>query len=256
MNLSHDALRDLTALTELKYEGGILERHFVLLKEHVMEGRLVGAPSLDGFRMSLQLRRVGGISEKEHAADVDGKVAEILNNSDCVEVEGDSSAPSSGPPPLRSSSKRKRPAAKSGAGAGSKPVDRGVGARKRAAANTLGGNIINCWAKAAGKPVKWPTPYILLYCLYCCTCGAYCCVLLCVRTSYYVQYTNCTVPSLPIIPFTRFAFALLNFLGSQHGIVPFKVLLSSGFCFCIRCTTHSSTSSARGVVRFLFSMFL
>ncbi|CAN0402207.1 unnamed protein product, partial [Ascophyllum nodosum] len=27
-------------------------------------------------------------------------------------------------------------------------------ARKRAAANTLGGNIINCWAKATGKPVK------------------------------------------------------------------------------------------------------
>ena len=45
----------------------------------------------------------------------------------------------------------------------------------------------------------------------------YCSVMLCVRTSYYVQYTNCTVPSLPIIPFTRFAFALLNFLGSQHN---------------------------------------
>ena len=162
MNLSHDALRDLTALTELTYEGWILERHFVLLKEHVMKGRLVGAPSLDGFRVSLQLRRIGGISQKEHAADVDGKVAEILNNSDCVEVEGDSSAPSCGPPPLRSSFKGKRSTGKSGAGAGSKPVDRGVGARKRAAAHTLGGNIINCWAKATGKPVRWPTPYILL----------------------------------------------------------------------------------------------
>ena len=162
MNLSHDALRDLIVLTELKSEGGIFERHFVLLKEHVMKGRLVGAPSLDGFRMSLQLRRIGGISEKEHAADVDGKVAEILNNSDCVEVEGDSSAPSTGPPPLRSFSKRKRPAAKSGAEAGSKPVDRGVGAKNWAAANTLGSTIINCWAKATGKPVRWPTPYILL----------------------------------------------------------------------------------------------
>ena len=57
-----------------------------------MKGRLVGAPSLDGFRMSLQLRRIGGISEKEHAADADGKVAVILNNSDCVEVKGDSAA--------------------------------------------------------------------------------------------------------------------------------------------------------------------
>ena len=154
-----------------------------------------------------------------------------------MKVEGDSSAPSSGPAPLRSSSKGKRPAAKSGAGAGSKPVDRGVGARKRAAANTLGGNIINCWAKATGKPVRWPTPYILLYCLYYCTCGAYCCVLLCVRTSYYVQYTNCTVPSLSIISFTRFAFALLNFLRSQHRIVPFKLLMCGGFRFCIKCTT-------------------
>ena len=98
MNLSHDALRDLIVLTELKSEGGIFERHFVLLKEHVIKGRLVGAPSLDGFRMPLQLRRIGGISEKEDAVDVDGKVAELLNNSDCVEVEGDSSAPSAGPP--------------------------------------------------------------------------------------------------------------------------------------------------------------
>ena len=108
--------------------------------------------------MSLQLRRIGGISEKEHAADFDGKVAEILNNSDCVEVEEDSSAPSSGQPPLRSSSKGKRPAAKSGAGAGSKPVDRGVGVSKRAAANTLGGDVINCWANTTGNPVRWPTP--------------------------------------------------------------------------------------------------
>ena len=114
MNLSHNALRDLTALTELKPVGGILERHFVLLKEHVMKGRLVSASSLDGLRMSLQLRRIGGISEKEHAADVDGKVVEILNNSDFVEVVGDSSAPSPGPPLFRSSSKGKHPAAKSG----------------------------------------------------------------------------------------------------------------------------------------------
>ena len=162
MNLSHNALRELTALTELKSVGGILERHFVLLKEHVMKGRLVSASSLDGLRMSLQLRRIGGISEKEHAADVDGKVVEILNNSGFVEVVGDSSVPSPGPPLFRSSSKGKYPAAKSGAGTGNKPVVRGVGARKRAAANTLGGNIINCWAKATGKPVRWPTPYILL----------------------------------------------------------------------------------------------
>ena len=98
MNLSHNALRDLTALTELKSVGRILERHFVLLKEHVMKGRLVSASSLDGLRMPLQLRRIGGISEKEHAADVDGKVVEILNNSGFVEVVGDSSAPSPGLP--------------------------------------------------------------------------------------------------------------------------------------------------------------
>ena len=85
MNLPHDALRDLTALTELKSDGGILERQFLQLKEHVIKGHLVGTSSLEGMRMSLQLRRIGGISEEEHAADVDGKVAEILNNSDCVE---------------------------------------------------------------------------------------------------------------------------------------------------------------------------
>ena len=215
------------------------ERHFVLLKEHVMKGRLVGAPSLDWFRMSLQLKRIGGISEKEHAADVDGKVAEILNNNDCVEVEGDSSASSAGPPPLRSSSKGKRPATKSGAGAGRKPVDRGVGAR--GCGKHLGRQhhqLLGQSYRQTGKMVYAIYTAVLLV-LYCCYMWRvlYCCVMLCVRTSYYVQYTNCTVPSLPIIPFTRFAFALLNFLGSQHRIVLFKVLLCGGFCFCIRCTT-------------------
>ena len=100
MNLSHDALRDLTALTEFKSDGGILERRFLQLKEHVIKGHLVGASSFEGMRMSLHLRRIGGISEEEHAADVDGKVAEILNNSDCVEdVEG-SATPAA--PPFRS----------------------------------------------------------------------------------------------------------------------------------------------------------
>ena len=61
MNLSHDALRDLTALTELKSDGGILERQFFQLKEHVIKGHLVSTSSLEGMRMSLQLRRIGGI---------------------------------------------------------------------------------------------------------------------------------------------------------------------------------------------------
>ena len=39
---------------------------------------LLVTSSLEGMRMSLQLRRIGGISEEERAADVDGKVAEIL----------------------------------------------------------------------------------------------------------------------------------------------------------------------------------
>ena len=80
MNLSHDALRDLTALTEFKSDGGILERRFLQLKEHVIKGHLVGASSFEGMRMSLHLRRIGGISEEEHAADVDGKVAEITQD--------------------------------------------------------------------------------------------------------------------------------------------------------------------------------
>ena len=88
MNLSHDALRDLTALTELKSDGGILERQFLQLKEHFIKGYLVGTSSLEGMRMSLQQRRIGGISEEEHAADVDGKVVEILKNNDCVDVGG------------------------------------------------------------------------------------------------------------------------------------------------------------------------
>ena len=93
-NLNAGSLSGLTALAELQSECGILERHLLLLKAHVIEGQLVGASSLEGFHVSLQLRRIGGISGEELATDVDGKVAEILNNSDRVEVVGGSATPS------------------------------------------------------------------------------------------------------------------------------------------------------------------
>ena len=86
MNLSHDALRDLTTLAQLNSEGRMLERQFLQLEEYVIKGHLAGTSSLEGMRMPLQPRRIGGISEEEHAADVDGKVAEILKKNDCVEV--------------------------------------------------------------------------------------------------------------------------------------------------------------------------
>lgn len=46
---------------------------------------LVGTSSLKGMRrMPLLLRHIGSIPGKEHAADVDGKVAEIVKKNDCV----------------------------------------------------------------------------------------------------------------------------------------------------------------------------
>ena len=61
--------------------------------------------------MSLQLRRIGGISEEEHASDMEGKVTEILDKSDCVAVVGGSATPAA--PPFLSAFRRegKRPAA-------------------------------------------------------------------------------------------------------------------------------------------------
>ena len=38
MSLSNDALQDLTAITELKSDGGMLQRHFELLKGYVTGG--------------------------------------------------------------------------------------------------------------------------------------------------------------------------------------------------------------------------
>ena len=88
--------------------------------------------------MSLQLRRIGGISEEKHAADVDGKVAEVLKNNDCVEV-GECSAKPAAPLLLSASSRKvKRFEANSASAAGSQPVNRGVRQRERAVANTLG----------------------------------------------------------------------------------------------------------------------
>ena len=66
MNLSHDALKDLTAHAELKAEGGILERHFLLLKGHGINDhrRHVDVPSLEGFRMALRVKRMGALAEE------------------------------------------------------------------------------------------------------------------------------------------------------------------------------------------------
>ena len=126
MNPSHDALQDLTTLTKLKSDGRILGRQLLQLNEHVIKGHLVGTSSFGGMRMSMQLRRIGGVSEKEHVADVDGKVAEVLDNNDCMEFGGRSGTPAA---PLllpASSRKGKRPAANSGSAAASQPVKRGV----------------------------------------------------------------------------------------------------------------------------------
>ena len=50
MNLSHDALRDLTALAELKSEGTILDRQLVQHKSHVInDHRHVDDSSLEDF---------------------------------------------------------------------------------------------------------------------------------------------------------------------------------------------------------------
>ena len=96
---------------------------------------LLVTSSLEGMRMSLQLRRIGGISEEERAADVDGKVAEILKNADCVEAGGGSGTPAA-PLLLSASRKGKHPAANSGSAAGNQPVNRGVRQRERVVANT------------------------------------------------------------------------------------------------------------------------
>ena len=59
MNLSHDALKDLTAHPELKAKGDILERHsLLLLKGHAVSDRH-DVPSLEGFRMALRVKRMG-----------------------------------------------------------------------------------------------------------------------------------------------------------------------------------------------------
>lgn len=93
MNLSHDALEDLNALAVLKAEGGILERHFLLLKGHVInDHRRVDVSSLEGLRMALRVKRIGALTEEEHARDIDSKVAQILRQSDCVQVAAPSTA--------------------------------------------------------------------------------------------------------------------------------------------------------------------
>ena len=66
MNLSHDALKDLTALADLKAEGGILERHFLLLKGHVVnDHRRIDVPTLEGLRKALHVKRMGALTEEE-----------------------------------------------------------------------------------------------------------------------------------------------------------------------------------------------
>ena len=56
MNLSHDSLKELTALAELKSEGGIVDRHFSQLESHVInDNRRVDDSSLEGLRMKREV---------------------------------------------------------------------------------------------------------------------------------------------------------------------------------------------------------
>ena len=65
MNLSHDALKDVTAHAEFKAKGGIFERHLLLpLKGHAVSDRHVDVPSLEGFRMTLRVKRMGALAEE------------------------------------------------------------------------------------------------------------------------------------------------------------------------------------------------
>ena len=76
--LSHDALKDFTALAELKAEGRILERHVLLLQGHIInDHRRVVVLRLEGLRMVLRVRRMRALTEEEHVADVDSKVVLI-----------------------------------------------------------------------------------------------------------------------------------------------------------------------------------
>ena len=80
MPLSNQFSRDLKALVSLKYEGGILDRHLKLLKDNLMKGHPLNEDSLEGFRLYLELKGMGGLSEEEHVEQVDDKVSEILGN--------------------------------------------------------------------------------------------------------------------------------------------------------------------------------
>lgn len=64
MNLSNDALRDLTATAELKCDSGMLQYHFELLKGYIIKDHHLSVGSLEGFRLSVQPRRIGGMSDK------------------------------------------------------------------------------------------------------------------------------------------------------------------------------------------------
>ena len=108
MPLSNQFSRDLNALVSLKNEGGILDRHLKLLKHHLMKGHPFNEDSLEGLRLYMELKGMGGLSEEEHMEQVDGKVSEILGNKSSVSA---SAATSSAPRlPSASSSKGNSPA--------------------------------------------------------------------------------------------------------------------------------------------------
>lgn len=71
-SLSNNALPDLKkTLAEWKIESGTLERHFELREAHVGSCCSLDVGSVEGFRLPLNLRRINGRTEKEHAKNMD-----------------------------------------------------------------------------------------------------------------------------------------------------------------------------------------
>ena len=158
MSLPLETLQELVKLSGFHKKGALLERHFDVLKKHVLAGNCIEKDDWEAMDLTLELRQGGVFPEDEWTKQIDGKVRDITNSAAASRstqtddaLRATSAPPPPPPPPPRQS---KRPATTS---AGGGVVSRGKLAMGRAVKGTLGGDIMNAFAIGSGRPVNYST---------------------------------------------------------------------------------------------------
>ena len=138
MTLSRVSMDDLSALSECRTQRILSESQVDLLKAHLLRNGAVAQEFWTNTKQVHELRATGILSDEKCAAQIQNYITEVLKPASSRKRPA-AAVGSTTPPAAQGSSTQQKAA---------KPSTQRERARERAAANVLGGNIVNAFALA------------------------------------------------------------------------------------------------------------